>query len=745
MQINESLTFGDLLIIPQYSEVESRSLVQTKVSLMAKSKGSNSFFEFRHPVIPANMKSIGSLDLLKQSLLSQGLTLLHRFDTLEEQVSKIKSLSLELERYIKEVADPLEVGTEDIKAQHWSNYIGVSLGVKQEDIDNAEVFYNLGVRIFCIDIAHGHSKRCGDMCKLLKEKYDGILLIAGNVATGEGAKYLWDSGADVVKCGIGSGCLGANTKILMANGTYKKIIDIKDGDLIIDGNGNQTKVVKLINSGKRYTKKIKTNLFHSELEITPDHKVFVGDLNTTNKKRYDSGDAVFYKTLDKPTRKDESKYKWKEIEDLKQDIMLMPRNINFKFENSLNIELHKRYGGNPRSGFKYKLDRTIKDTYDMGYVIGTFLGDGCALSTQHGGSHIGAIKWYFGLDEMDIANKLAKCVENAIDKKVKIQTKKNIIVVSLYYKPMADEFNKFGKLKNKRLPPEYMVENIDYLKGIYDGLIDSDGSIDGERKSLSNTSQEIIELFSVLNFRINGYFPSISKTKITSGNLKGCNIENFSQSFNARTLKKPHVRLTKTHQLSHIMSNDGFEEIETYDIEVESDAHSFIANNNIVHNSICLTRMEAGCGVAQIKALQDIVEVKNSGAKYFSKSIISDGGIVNNGDIPKALAFADMVMIGNMFSGCEETEGNKVIIDGVEYKEYAGSSTHKSKHIEGVVGLVHKKGKFSDILDKMMQGLRSGCSYVGAFNIGELKYKVKFNKITQSGLRESNHHDVKIL
>ena len=101
-----------------------------------------------------------------------------------------------------------------------------------------------------------------------------------------------------------------------------------------------------------------------------------------------------------------------------------------------------------------------------------------------------------------------------------------------------------------------------------------------------------------------------------------------------------------------------------------------------------------------------------------------------------------MVMAGNLFAGCIETPGKTLVIDGVAYKEYVGSSTHKANHIEGVAALVSSKGTYQSVLDKLLEGLRSGCSYQGCHNLEELKDNPTFIRITNAGLKESHPHDV---
>lgn len=163
--------------------------------------------------------------------------------------------------------------------------------------------------------------------------------------------------------------------------------------------------------------------------------------------------------------------------------------------------------------------------------------------------------------------------------------------------------------------------------------------------------------------------------------------------------------------------------------------------------SLCTTRIETGNGIPQLTALIDVFQKRIDTSRSIKRSmyIIADGGLKNSGDCVKALCFADMVMCGNMFASCEESSGKTMDIDGICYKEYAGSSTHKANHIEGVSALVPCKGKYKDILGKILEGVRSGLSYQGAHNLMELKKDPQFVRITNSGLVESHPHDVRVI
>lgn len=167
--------------------------------------------------------------------------------------------------------------------------------------------------------------------------------------------------------------------------------------------------------------------------------------------------------------------------------------------------------------------------------------------------------------------------------------------------------------------------------------------------------------------------------------------------------------------------------------------------------SLCSTRIETGNGVPQLTALMDVAKARK---KYLKRcdvdlnramTIIADGGIKTAGDCVKALCFADMVMVGNLFAGTDEAPGETIIQDGISYKRYDGSSTHKSNHIEGVTALVKSKGSVKDIIQKLSEGIRSGCSYQGVNNLYDLKLHPKFVRVTNASLKESHPHNVLVI
>jgi IMP dehydrogenase len=160
--------------------------------------------------------------------------------------------------------------------------------------------------------------------------------------------------------------------------------------------------------------------------------------------------------------------------------------------------------------------------------------------------------------------------------------------------------------------------------------------------------------------------------------------------------------------------------------------------------SLCSTRIMTGNGVPQLTAIADAYERKDSMQTKLGKRlfIISDGGASNYGDCVKALCFSDLVMTGNLLSGCEEMPGEVREIDGRKYKAYNGSSTHKATHKEGFEALMEMKGSIKDTMRLICEGVRSGMSYQGSKNLEQLKIDPSFIRITSAGQRESGAHDI---
>ena len=176
--------------------------------------------------------------------------------------------------------------------------------------------------------------------------------------------------------------------------------------------------------------------------------------------------------------------------------------------------------------------------------------------------------------------------------------------------------------------------------------------------------------------------------------------------------------------------------------------------------SICTTRVVAGVGVPQVTAVMNAAKV----AAKAGIPIIADGGIKYSGDIAKVLAVgANVVMLGSILAGCDESPGEAIIYQGRQFKAYRGMGSigamqkgSASRYFqdgeksldklvaEGIEGMVPSKGPLATVVFQMVGGLKASLGYCGAKDIPTLQKVAVLQRMTGAGLRESHPHDVKI-
>lgn len=402
------------------------------------------------------------------------------------------------------------------------------------------------------------------------------------------------------------GCFTGDTKILLANGRYKRIDHIASGDRIINRRGQPTTVKSLINQGKRKTATIKTSGWHRPVHVTPDHEFWIGDLSGLKKTK---GIPTI---LDRPTGKGlgipagQSRYKFKPVKDCQHATRtLCPRKIEFEQRPAFTIDLAcyfvsakiesehiETHGSTAVCTHRY-----IESGYELGYLFGTFLGDGCArVETIKGGrtkvsgeqqqSETGKITWYFEKRQIAIATKVCAFIHTTFGIQTKPRPNKNMLVVKLYNKMAAKLFDEFGKKQEKHLPEKYYATDVNYLQGIYDGLVDSDGNTSKRSgtTSVASTSEQIIELIYFCNLVL-GHSTGASYRPAHIGHIKGQRCH-MSASYKARThATKKHTKDYFFSRITHYQKPEDPQQV--YDLEIDDDDHTFIANNCIVHNSTC--------------------------------------------------------------------------------------------------------------------------------------------------------------
>lgn len=176
--------------------------------------------------------------------------------------------------------------------------------------------------------------------------------------------------------------------------------------------------------------------------------------------------------------------------------------------------------------------------------------------------------------------------------------------------------------------------------------------------------------------------------------------------------------------------------------------------------SICTTRVVAGIGVPQVTAVYDCARV----GLEKGVPIIADGGVKYSGDLGKAIAAgANVIMLGSLLAGTEESPGEVEIYQGRSYKVYRGMGSiaamkegSKDRYFqddtknaqklvaEGIEGRVPFKGILADTVFQLIGGLKACMGYCGTATVKDLQENGQFVRITQAGLIESHPHDVQI-
>lgn len=334
MKIVESLTFDDVLLVPQYSNISSRSEVNTQTELTSQIK-------LNIPIVASNMDTVCESNMAIKMAQLGGIGFIHRYLTIEEQtqeVLKVKThhdvtirnpycvregtstkeavdmmiennvssvLVIDEENIFKGILPLTNVTFQEVEDSLVEDYmidyenavyatenntsdeiidimrdnrvgkvpiltseykvsglvtrkdmfseksyplatrdslgrlmVGAAVGVNGDYMERVESLVKAGVDVLVVDIAHGHSKNCIDAVKNIKSQYD-IPVVAGNVATGLGAKELVEAGADGIKVGVGPGSI-CTTRIVTGHGVpqLSAILDVCDSvsvPVIADG------------------------------------------------------------------------------------------------------------------------------------------------------------------------------------------------------------------------------------------------------------------------------------------------------------------------------------------------------------------------------------------------------------------------------------------------------------------------------------------------------------------------------
>ena len=205
-----ALSFDDVLLVPQYSEIFTRK----DIKIQQKLKG---LHPLRLPIISSPMDTVTEDRMACAMHKEGGVGIIHRYNTVVEQASMVAEVRMS------------------------GHQVGAAIGVGDTSIERAKALVEAGVNFLCIDVAHGHHAKARYALQVLKNTFgDEVHLMAGNVATLEAFNDLADWGADSIRVGIGGGSI-CSTRIQTGHGmpTLQSVMDCAESDrdvtLIADG------------------------------------------------------------------------------------------------------------------------------------------------------------------------------------------------------------------------------------------------------------------------------------------------------------------------------------------------------------------------------------------------------------------------------------------------------------------------------------------------------------------------------
>ena len=227
IKVRETLTFNDVLLTPQYSEIKSRSQVDISSQL-------DDNITLKIPIISSPMDTITEQGMAAAMANHGGLGVIHRYNTIEQQG---------------------RIVTEALVATKGEAPIAAAIGVSGDYLERAQELVARGARVLCVDIAHGHHILMKEALIKLREEFNGVHIMAGNVATLGGFNDLADWGAHSIRCGIGGGSI-CSTRIQTGHGVpgLTTVLDCarstRKAKIIVDGGiKNSGDIVKALAAG----------------------------------------------------------------------------------------------------------------------------------------------------------------------------------------------------------------------------------------------------------------------------------------------------------------------------------------------------------------------------------------------------------------------------------------------------------------------------------------------------------------
>ena len=209
--IKEALTFDDVTLAPNYSEILP-SETDTSVSLTKNLK-------LKIPLLSSAMDTVTESKMAIAIAKSGGIGVIHRNLDTKTQITEIR------------------------KVKKHSLKVGAAVGASDKEFNRAKEIIREGVDLIVVDTAHGHTRKVGEIIKYIKKfKNNKTALCAGNIATPDAAKFLIKLGVEIIKVGIGPGSI-CTTRLVAGIGVpqLSAILSVR--------NGVKNKKVKIISDG----------------------------------------------------------------------------------------------------------------------------------------------------------------------------------------------------------------------------------------------------------------------------------------------------------------------------------------------------------------------------------------------------------------------------------------------------------------------------------------------------------------
>ena len=194
--IKEALTFDDVLMLPRFSSILPSN---TDISLKLTNN-----IKLKVPFFSSAMDTVTESNMAIAMAQEGGIGVIHRNLNIQKQSIEVK------------------------KVKNKKLLVGAAVGTNKEDFERAKSLIDSGVDLIVIDTAHGHSEKVLKTLSKLKKIKTKIPFCVGNIATGEAAKKLYNSGADIIKVGIGPGSI-CTTRMVAGIGVpqISAILDVK--------------------------------------------------------------------------------------------------------------------------------------------------------------------------------------------------------------------------------------------------------------------------------------------------------------------------------------------------------------------------------------------------------------------------------------------------------------------------------------------------------------------------------------